>query len=226
MSKPTFTYHRYNEIGELLFFVDFYDENTNPPFDHYFEGHPTYFISFIALEYYHYFDEVIEYFVETCTNDFFLDKETVDVLMHSALDRISLTINPVDLESIPSYYLTKDLAVFRKDKVELDMLGLLLSSDPLLFNRWDDLIRIAMNYYNSYGVAKFNAVFPKKIRQIDISTYIQLADKMGENDGLLDAIKLNASFWQYSDDTIDFYYALSQSQQLITSILEFKKITS
>ena len=226
MSQPTYTYHRYNEIGELLFFVDFYNENTNPPFDHYFEGHPTYFISFIALEYYHYFDEVIEYLVSRTSNELEIDKQTLDVLMNFALDRILQTFKPKDLESIPSYYLTKDLAVFRKDKVELDMLGLLLSSDPLLFNRWDDLIRIAMNYYNSYGVAKFNAVFPKKIRQIEISTYIRLADKTGENDGLLDAIKLNASFWQYSDDTIDFYYALSQSQQLITSILEFKKITS
>ena len=226
MSQPTYTYHRYNEIGDLLFFVDYYDENTNPPFDHYFEGHPTYFISFIALEYYHYFDEVIEYLVARTSNELEIDKQTLDVLMNFALDRILQTFKPIDLESIPSYYIFKDLSVFRRDKVELDEMCLILSSDPLLFNRWDDLIRIAMNYYNSYGVAKFNAVFPKKIRQIDISTYIQLADKMGENDGFLDAIKLNASFWQYSDDTIDFYYALSQSQQLISSILEFKKITS
>lgn len=226
MSQPTFTYHRYNEIGELLFFVDFYDENTSPPFDHYFKGHPTFFISFIDSKYYHYFDEVIEYLVAITSNELEINKQTLDVLMNFALDRILQTFKPIDLESIPSYYLSKDLSVFRRDKVELDEMCLLLSSDPLLFNRWDDLIRIAMNYYNSYGVAKFNAIFPKKIRQIDISTYIQLADKMGENDGLLDAIKLNASFWQYSDDTIDFYYALSQSQQLITSILEFKKITS
>ena len=226
MSQSTYTYHRYNEIGDLLFFVDYYDENTKPLFEHYFEGHPTYFISFIASKYYHYFDEVIEYLVARTSNELEIDKQTLDVLMNFALDRILQTFKPIDLESIPSYYIFKDLSVFRRDKVELDEMCLILSSDPLLFNRWDDLIRIAMNYYNSYGVAKFNAVFPKKIRQIDISTYIQLADKMRENDGLLDAIKLNASFWQYSDDTIDFYYALSQSQQLISSILEFKKITS
>ena len=226
MSQSTYTYHRYNEIGDLLFFVDYYDENTKPLFEHYFEGHPTYFISFIASKYYHYFDEVIEYLVARTSNELEIDKQTLDVLMNFALDRILQTFKPIDLESIPSYYIFKDLSVFRRDKVELDEMCLILSSDPLLFNRWDDLIRIAMNYYHSYGVAKFNAVFPKKIRQIDISTYIQLADKMRENDGLLDAIKLNASFWQYSDDTIDFYYALSQSQQLISSILEFKKITS
>ena len=225
MSDPTYSYHRYNEIGGLLFFVDYYDENTKPPFEHYFEGHPTYFISFIAIKYYHYFDEVIEYLVARTSNELEIDKQTLDVLMNFALDRILQTFKPIDLESIPSYYLSKDLSVFRQDKVELDEMCLILSSDPLQFNRWNNLIRIAMNYYNSYGVDKFNATFPMKIRQIEKSVFIKLANEMNENDGLLDAIKLNACYWHFSNDTIDFYYALSQKGKLVSSILESKKIT-
>lgn len=225
MTQATFTYYRYNEIGDLLFFVDYYDENTKPPFEHYFEGHPTYFISFIALKYYHYFDEVIEYLVTRTSNELEIDKQTLDVLMNFALDRILQTFKPIDLESIPSYYLSKDLSVFRRDKVELDEMCLILSSDPLQFNRWNNLIRIAMNYYNSYGVDKFNAAFPMKIRQIEKSVFIKLANEMNENDGLLDAIKLNACYWHFSNDTIDFYYALSQKGTIVSSILESKKIT-
>jgi len=215
MSEPTFTYHRYNELGELLFFVDFYDDKTTPPFDHFFEGHPTYFISFYGLAYYNFFDEVIEYFVDKFSFELALDKQTLDLLMNNALDRILHTIKPSDLETVPAFYRSKDLSLFRKDKVELDVLRLLLSSDTYLFNDWDKVIRISMNYYNSYGEEKFNRIFPFTIKSLEHQQFVAAVSHVVFNEELLNSLNDNASCWIMKMEEATVFFILNEDLKLV-----------
>jgi hypothetical protein len=224
MSKPTYTYHRYNEIGELLFFVDYYDDKTSPPFEHLFEGHPAYFISFISPDYYNYFDEMIEYFLQKHCHEEELDVQTFGMIINAAFDKLQNSISPELIEVIPKGYLKGDLIIFRRDKAKIDVYMMELSDEPMLFSDWSELVRITLNYYKSYGEKKFNRVFPLAIRRVENQQFIAAVRNLNFNDELLDSLNSNVFYWELKLEKVNVYFIINETGELIAQTSHFNNL--
>ena len=207
-----------------MFFVDYYDDKTSPPFEHLFEGHPAYFISFISPVYYNYFDEMIEYFLQKHCHEEELDIQTFEMLINAAFDKLQNSISPDLLEVIPIGYLRGDLNNFRRDKAKIDVYEMELTDEPMLFTDWSELVRITLNYYESYGEKKFNRIFPIAIRRVEKQQFIAAVRHLNFNNELLDSFNSNVFYWELKLEKVNVYFIITEAGDLIAHTRHFNNI--
>jgi hypothetical protein len=218
--KPSYTFFRYNEIGEPLFFIDIYTEKDIQPFSNKLtEGHPIYQLSFIHCKYDEYISEAMNYMWQKFWHEEELDNSTFFMLMNNALDRILNDLPISSLEHIPSYYFgysknSLKIDEFRADKniVEEVITGYYDKQIPL--RSMNDFLRI-MNYYLAdYGLVKFQQLFEITFTQISEDDLLKITKNSNSMDVLLDSFKCNHKYFKIELEELSIYLSLDAKEAI------------
>lgn len=219
--KPTFTFFRYNEIGEPLFFIDIYTEKDIQPFSNNLtEGHPIYQLSFIHHKYDDYVSEAMNYIWQKFWFEEEFKKLTFSMLMNDALDRILIDIPMSSLEKIPSYYFDNSKKIlkidaFRADKniVEEVITGYYDKQIPL--QSIYDFLRI-MNYYLAdYGLDKFQQLFEISFTEISEDDLLKIARNSDSMNVILDNSTCSNKHFKIVLKELSIYLTLDENNLIV-----------
>ncbi len=225
--KPTFTFFRYNEIGEPLFFIDVYTENDIQPFSNNLtEGHPIYQLSFIHCKYDEYFSEAMNYMWQKFWYEDELDNSTFFMLMNNALDRILCHFPISRLEHIPSYYFENSKNIlrideFRTDKniVEQVIAGYFDKQIPL--QSMNDFLRIINYYLVDYGLDKFQQLFEITFSEISEDDLLKITQNSNSMDVLLDNLNYNYKYFKIELEEISIYLSLDAKEAITFHVINY-----
>ena len=225
--KPTFTFFRYNEIGEPLFFIDIYTEKDIQPFSNNLtEGHPIYQLSFIHQKYDDYVSEAMNYIWQKFWFEEEFKKLTFSMLMNNALDRILIDIPMSRLEKIPSYYFDNSKKIlkidaFRADKniVEEVITGYYDKQIPL--QSMNDFLRI-MNYYLSdYGLDKFQQLFEISFTEISEDDLLKIAQNSDSMNVILDNSTCSNKHFKIELKELSIYLSMDDKEAITYHFINY-----
>lgn len=225
--KPSYTFFRYNEIGQPLFFIDIYTENDIQPFSNYLtEGHPIYQLSFIHHKYDEYFSEAMNYMWQKFWHEEELDKATFFMLMNNELDRILNDLPISSLEHIPSYYFENSKNIlrideFRTDKniVEQVIAGYFDKQIPL--QSMNDFLRIINYYLVDYGLDKFQQLFEISFTEISANDLLKITQNSNSMDVLLDNFTCKNKYFKIDLEELSIYLSLDDKESITYHFINY-----